>query len=90
MVCVFGIIMLAHKIGEQTGLTEYVQRTEAVFQVETIQMLMGDLLSNILHNALDAALQLLRNGFRQTFVVHQVPAEHGARQCRRGLGRFND
>ena len=49
---------------------------------------MGDLLSNILDNALDAALQLRQNGFRRTFVVHQIPAEHGARQCRRGLGRF--
>ena len=51
---------------------------------------MGDLLTNILDNALDAALQLRRNGLRRTFVVHQVPAEHGAGQCRRGLGRFND
>ncbi len=67
-----------------------VQRSEAVFQVGAVQMLMGDLLSNILDNSLDAALQLLRNGLRRTFVVHKAPAEHGAGQCRRGLGRFND
>ena len=85
-----GIIVLEHEIGEPIVVTEYVQRTEAVFQVETVQMLMGDLLSNILDNALDAALQLRRNGFRRTLVVHQIPAEHGAGQCRRGLGRFND
>ena len=39
------------------------QRTEAVFQIETVQMLLDDLLANILDNALDAALLVLRNGF---------------------------
>ena len=51
-------------------------------------MLLGDLLAHILDNALDAALQLRRNGFCRTVVVQQIPAEHGARQCRRGLGCF--
>ncbi len=53
-------------------------------------MLLGDLLAHILINALDAALHLLQNGFRLTVVVHQIPAEHGARQCRRSLGRSYD
>jgi hypothetical protein len=53
-------------------------------------MLLGDLLAHILGNALDAALRLQRNGFRQTVVVHQIPAEHGDRQRRRCLGSFND
>jgi hypothetical protein len=43
-------------------------------------MLLGDLLEHILDDALDAALQLLQNGFRWTFVVQQIPAEHGTRQ----------
>ncbi len=51
-------------------------------------MLLGDLLAHILDNALDAALQLRRNGFCRTFVAQQIPAENGARQCRRGLGCF--
>ncbi len=41
-------------------------------------------------NALDTELKLRLNGFCQTIVVHQIPAEHGARQCRSGLVRFND
>ncbi len=48
-------------------------------------MLLGDLLEHILDDALDAALQLLQNGFRWTFVVQQIPAEHGTRQWRSGL-----
>ncbi len=53
-------------------------------------MFLGDLLALILDKALDAALQLLQNGFGQTVVVHQILAEHGARERRRGLDSFND
>ncbi len=56
--------------------------------METVQMLLGGLLAHIEDNALDAALKLRRNGFRWTVVVHHIPAEHGARQRRRDLGRF--
>jgi hypothetical protein len=50
----------------------------------------SNLFAHILNNALDAALQFRQNGFGRTVVVHQIPAEHGARERRLGLGRFND
>ena len=48
-------------------------------------MLLGELLADRVHAALDSSLQFHRNGLDRTVVVTQIPAEHRAGEGRRSL-----
>ena len=48
-------------------------------------MLLGELLADSVHAALNASLQFHRNGLGRTVVVTQIPAEHGAGKLRHSL-----
>ena len=49
---------------------EFGQRSKAVIQVESVHMLLGELLADRVHAALDASLELHWNGLGRTVVVH--------------------
>ena len=48
-------------------------------------MLLGELLADGVHAALDASLQFHRNSLGRTVVVTQIPADHRAGEGRRSL-----
>ena len=48
-------------------------------------MLLGELLADGVHAALDVSLQFHRNSLGRTVVVTQIPAEHRAGEGRRSL-----
>ena len=84
-----GSLCLRNKIEKKNGIAEIGQCSERIIQLETVHMLLGELLADRVHAVLDASLQFHRNGLGRTVVVTQIPAEHGAGKRRRSLDGLN-